>query len=863
MDKKTILAIDDTTENLYILSELLHDYNVVLAASGLEGLEIVAQQKIDLILLDVIMPIMDGYSVCEKLKANIATKDIPVIFLTAKNDKESIEKGYEVGGIDYVIKPFLPKELLTKVKKQIQNREDAIDLKDLVLRSKGLKILFVENDIDEMESSLKLFEKFFTHIDLAHDPKEAFDLYKKNSKTYDLVISNLTLSNIDGIELSKSILNINKKQAIILLSHTVESTQLEEMLDVGVSNFLYKPISFNSLINILQKIVKKIEEIEFEYERLNDIQKLNHELDAMIDSFDRYVIASRTDLQGKITYASKAYEEISGYTSKELIGQPHNIVRHPDMPKSAFESMWRTIKSGKLWVGDVKNLRKDKSAYWVKANVAPYYDKHNNHIGYSAIRIDITAQKEVELLHKEVANLLNNVSQGFLSFNDELKIQKSYSKECLKIFKTDEIKDKSIVTLLFSHEKEQEELFLYAVEKLFQTEDTLEKELYLSLLPNQSTINKREITVEYKLLEDNKIMLILTDITQNNLLKRELEEQNKIQKMIVSVVSNKNDFLDIKKEFIDFLHNIPQNLSTILRELHTFKGIFAQKNMIHTPNAIHQLESLIGENQELNHQQLVNLIEASQLETFYQKDLSIIQSILSCNLVSQERSLEINVKTIEALEEKLLAYKTSPSATIIDELIDDIEKLKYESVYDLLKEYTTAVKQTAQKLSKEIYPLTIEGDSKIVVAPKYKPFFKSLIHLFNNCVDHGIEDIETRIENEKDEIGTISCNFEQNNDTLEVIICDDGGGIAVDKVIQKAIKNSIITQNESENLDENQKLILIFSDSLSTKESTDETSGRGIGMGAIKNEIEKLNGTIDIKNTIGKGVAFHFKLNIN
>ncbi len=130
MKNKTILAVDDTVANLDILIELLNSYDIVDATSGEDALEIVEEENIDLILLDIMMPEMDGFEVCAKLKENPATKDIPIIFITAKTDEDSIEKAYELGGSDYVSKPFKPKELLARVKIQfeLQNLQNELKL---------------------------------------------------------------------------------------------------------------------------------------------------------------------------------------------------------------------------------------------------------------------------------------------------------------------------------------------------------------------------------------------------------------------------------------------------------------------------------------------------------------------------------------------------------------------------------------------------------------------------------------------------------------------------------------------------------------------------------------------------------------
>ena len=90
-----------------------------------------------------------------------------------------------------------------------------------------------------------------------------------------------------------------------------------------------------------------------------------------VELTDTTLIVSKTDLQGRITYINKDFLDISGFTENELIGEPHNLVRHPDMPTEAFEDFWRDLKAGRPWRGVVKNRRKDGGYYWVVAAVSP------------------------------------------------------------------------------------------------------------------------------------------------------------------------------------------------------------------------------------------------------------------------------------------------------------------------------------------------------------------------------------------------------------------------------------------------------------------------------------------------------------
>ena len=106
------------------------------------------------------------------------------------------------------------------------------------------------------------------------------------------------------------------------------------------------------------------------------------------------LIISRTDTEGLITYANDAFCEISGYEVDELIGEPHNIVRHPDMPSSAFKDLWETLKSEKQWTGVVKNLRKDKGFYWVYATISGVY-KNGELVEYKSLRTPITHDEKL------------------------------------------------------------------------------------------------------------------------------------------------------------------------------------------------------------------------------------------------------------------------------------------------------------------------------------------------------------------------------------------------------------------------------------------------------------------------------------
>lgn len=133
------------------------------------------------------------------------------------------------------------------------------------------------------------------------------------------------------------------------------------------------------------------------------VDRLKNEIEEDRGIFDRNVIVSESDLEGKITYVNEKFCEISGYTKEELLGRSHNLLRS-DMLNDFYKDLWETIKSGKTFHGKFKNIKKDGSEFWVDASISPIH-RGNHIVGYKAIRFDITDQMKAEI------GLKNKISQ--------------------------------------------------------------------------------------------------------------------------------------------------------------------------------------------------------------------------------------------------------------------------------------------------------------------------------------------------------------------------------------------------------------------------------------------------------------------
>ncbi|MFC7335072.1 methyl-accepting chemotaxis protein [Rhodocista pekingensis] len=130
-------------------------------------------------------------------------------------------------------------------------------------------------------------------------------------------------------------------------------------------------------------------------------------------------IVSRTDLKGRITFVNQTFVEMSGYSEKELLGAPHNILRHPDMPKVAFADLWATIQAGKPWEGVVKNRRKNGDHYWVRANVTPEVEG-GKLVGYISIR-QAPTRAQIDACEALYADIRTGRAKGIMLKEGEVR----------------------------------------------------------------------------------------------------------------------------------------------------------------------------------------------------------------------------------------------------------------------------------------------------------------------------------------------------------------------------------------------------------------------------------------------------------
>ncbi|NPA60016.1 MAG: PAS domain S-box protein, partial [Epsilonproteobacteria bacterium] len=255
------------------------------------------------------------------------------------------------------------------ISSKVINQKKINNFNAIIVKQKIFKELFFKYSTD----SLKVKQKKFLELEkmrkiILSAKKEKIDLLNVNDWFGNSTLKIEELKNIDNKLTSK---------ILIMLKNKLAESQKK----------LFIILIFNLFFIIL---------FIFMLFRLLTLLKSEQRLRALIDT---HVIISETNLKGIITDTSQAFCHISGYKKEELIGKPHNIIRHPDMPKEAFKDMWKTIQDNKVWTGSVKNIRNDGSYYWVEAIISPKYE-NGIKVGYTALRQDITDKIKVDELNQ-------------------------------------------------------------------------------------------------------------------------------------------------------------------------------------------------------------------------------------------------------------------------------------------------------------------------------------------------------------------------------------------------------------------------------------------------------------------------------
>lgn len=478
-----------------------------------------------------------------------------------------------------------------------------------------------------------------------------------------------------------------------------------------------------------------------------------------------------------------------------------------------------------------------------------------------------------------IRNLLNSAGQGFLSFGRSLVINDEYSSLCTEIFGC-RIEKKNFPELVYSEDSEQKEFLKRLLERIFSEKGHLKRETLISLLPEEAVIRNRNIHIGYKVISNSDlpetIMIVLTDITDKRRLENQIEQERNLLKMVVKIVVHCDDFIDYISDYMSFcryrIYELLQSgkptdeiISSFFRTVHTFKGSFSQLDSVNIVSKLHELESLIIDfkrnSDSISYGDLRRFILGFDMQSWLEMDLAVLRDILGKDYVKQllamDRTITIDKQKIIDIENKIISILPEAQQ---HSLLPLIRRIRYRPFKSLIRSYPEYVARLSERLEKPINPLVIEGGDIVVFPDRYAEVAKSLVNVFRNIMDHGIETPEERLEKAKEEFGNVKCSVSLINNKIFIMISDDGKGINLDEIKIKAVSEGILSYDDANDLSDSDLLNLIFMEGFTTKPEVNEFSGRGVGLTAVKSEVEKAGGTIKVLSEPDKGTEFHIIL---
>lgn len=415
---KKILAIDDQHDNLVIIKAVIAnnipDCEVYLASSGNEGIELAKEIQPDVILLDIIMPVMDGYVTCEILKNSESTKHIPVVMITAiRTDSKSRVKGLDMGADAFLSKPIDSVEFTAQVNVMLRIKAAEDELRR---KNNDLEIIIEERTFELKESERK-YRSLYDYAPLPYQSlNEDGTLRDVNPAwlsvlgyTRDEVLGKNYADFLDPIsrETFLDSFLVLKSRGWVSDVHFKLKHKDNSYIDISLEGCIgyNNDGSFKQTYCVFQDITQRM-----------NAEKRNVKLTTAVRQSPSVIVI--TDTEGKIEYVNPKFSELTGYTLEESIGKTPSILKSGDLDSEVYKDLWEKVKAGKEWHGDFHNKKKNGELFWEKATVSPIIDENGEIINYLKVAEDITEKKKYEKVQKVLFNISNaaNLSNNLAEF---------------------------------------------------------------------------------------------------------------------------------------------------------------------------------------------------------------------------------------------------------------------------------------------------------------------------------------------------------------------------------------------------------------------------------------------------------------
>lgn len=243
----------------------------------------------------------------------------------------------------------------------------------------------------------------------AYSGAETISILEENKDVVLVLLDVIMETDNAGLVVTKKIRNELRNKYIQIVLRTGQAADVPEaevVKNYEINDYKEKTeLTADKLITTLTTAIRSYENIKALEKSKDEINELNYELTELLASFDENVIASKTDIYGRITYVSKAFCKISGYSQEELLKANQNIISSGNTSADVYKQLWKTITSGKTWRGELEDKNKNGATYWLYSIITPKYDSKGNFLNYTAISHDITSKKSIEYANKKIEHL--------------------------------------------------------------------------------------------------------------------------------------------------------------------------------------------------------------------------------------------------------------------------------------------------------------------------------------------------------------------------------------------------------------------------------------------------------------------------
>ncbi|MBI1297077.1 PAS domain S-box protein [bacterium] len=429
-NQSRVLIVDDEPimRNMIRLVLEREHYTIAEAKNGAEALEMVASFRPDVVLMDLSMPVMDGFEACVHLQKGDADHKPLVLMVTAYDDKESVSKAYAAGAIDYITKPINWAVLTHRLRWLVKARHD-----EQALRVSEDQFRSV---IEQADDGLLLVNKDGIIV-VRNEQTEA--------------ITGIGNNEVIGQPIWETWLNISpplmrtpqqrdayraEVEEILINEAVPPSVRLRESQiqrpdgEIRIAQIILFPVRTQNTF-LLGVVVRDITE------QRRVAAQIHLQASALTASANAIVI---TDTNGVISWANPAFTDLTGYSLAEAVGERLSILNSSQHDLAFFQSLWKTIQSGQVWRGEITNRRKDGTLFIDDTTITPVFDDHQRIVNYVQIKQDVTERKHLEeqLVASQKMASLGTLSAGIAhELNSPLQVITGVSQSLLRRLEQD------------------------------------------------------------------------------------------------------------------------------------------------------------------------------------------------------------------------------------------------------------------------------------------------------------------------------------------------------------------------------------------------------------------------------------------